>query len=68
MAREYETNPRGHTWQLDEDGKIDIFAYDGDTHNGPACVTCGYSFCHHCTRGRALVECKNPDSEGGKHG
>jgi hypothetical protein len=47
----YVDNPRGHVWKLDEDGEIDYFGYDGDVHNGPLCVNCGYGFCHHCVRG-----------------
>lgn len=40
--------PLKHTWKLDEYGNIDDFAYDNDTHNGPSCVKCNYSGCHHC--------------------
>lgn len=48
-AYPYETETRGHVWKRESDGSIDIFAGgDDDRHNGPACVNCGYSFCHHC--------------------
>jgi len=44
--------PRKHKWRRHEDGEIDIFAYDGDTHNGPACEACGEGFCEHCEGAR----------------
>ena len=51
MARRYETENRGHEWQRNEDGSIDIFAYNhADPHNGPRCVKCGYGFCHRCEK------------------
>ena len=37
-----------HKWRFDKDGKIDEFAVDVGYHNGPECVRCGESFCHHC--------------------
>jgi len=52
MPHTYIDNPRGHRWETDEDGDIDIFAYNPeDPHNGPRCVKCGYGFCHHCEDG-----------------
>lgn len=47
-GRPYEVEARGHEWLRNDDGSVDIFGYDGDTHNGPRCVKCGYGFCHHC--------------------
>lgn len=44
----YIKNTRGHEWAVDEDGEIDIFAFEIGMHNGPQCVKCGYGFCHHC--------------------
>lgn len=45
----YEENPRGHEWQRNEDGDVDVFAFNPtDPHNGPRCVRCGYGFCVHC--------------------
>jgi hypothetical protein len=48
----YIENPRGHVWVKDEDGEVDILAFDVETetqgHNGPRCMVCGYGFCHHC--------------------
>ena len=37
-----------HTWQEDEKGKIDIFAMNDNTHNGPRCIVCDYAECWHC--------------------
>lgn len=42
--KKYESE---HTWRLN-DNEIDIFGLDEGYHNGPICVVCGYSFCHHC--------------------
>jgi hypothetical protein len=47
----FEENPRGHIWRLDEYGEIDLFGLDYDNHNGPICVVCEDSFCHHCQAG-----------------
>lgn len=53
--REYEVNNRGHKWVTEEDGDIDIFAYNpSEYHNGPRCEACGYGFCHHC---QSLPDC-----------
>lgn len=38
---------KGHSPSVDEFG-LDIFAFDGDYHNGPACSVCGWSCCWHC--------------------
>lgn len=37
-----------HKWCHDRDGYIDIFAFSSGHCNGPRCVRCGESFCHHC--------------------
>lgn len=37
-----------HEWYLDENGEIDMFAYQEDYHNGPVCKNCGYFYCEHC--------------------
>ena len=39
-----------HEWKRDEDGTVDVFGFDADTHNGPVCVRCGYGYCHHCQK------------------
>lgn len=39
---------RKHSWEKDERGKIDIFAYENGYHNGPCCTICKSSFCMHC--------------------
>ena len=49
----YELNPRGHVWRKDPDGTVDIFGLEVGNHNGPICINCGYSFCHHCQQGPA---------------
>lgn len=54
--RDYEQNPRGHIWKIDQDGSIDIFGVEYGNHNGPICVNCEYSFCHHCEIG-PKVDC-----------
>ena len=46
-GKDFGTWPK-HVWQLDDDGEVDNFAYDGDKHNGPRCTLCDYSYCHHC--------------------
>jgi hypothetical protein len=52
-------NPRGHVWKKDEDGDFDAFAHEteGRYCNGPECVNCGLSFCHHCHGDWPLEEC-----------
>ncbi len=52
LARKSYMSPHnmGHVWKRnDYDRGIDIFGFsEGDHHNGPVCVNCGYGFCHHC--------------------
>jgi hypothetical protein len=46
--KSHPTHP--HRWQgkkFDPDD-TDTFAWDGDPHNGPRCVDCGFSFCVTC--------------------
>jgi hypothetical protein len=38
----------GHVLALDDEGKVDRFAYSEGFHNGPVCTRCGDSFCIHC--------------------
>ena len=47
-VEDWEINTHGHIWQKDDDGSINIFAFESGNHNGPVCIKCGYSFCHHC--------------------
>lgn len=50
--------PTGHEWVLDEDGRVDIFAFEaGDHHNGPHCTRCDEGFCHHCEPDIYKAEC-----------
>ena len=60
--REYTRDPRGHTWMVNGDGEINIFAFEHGWHNGPACVVCGYGFCHHCRSGPE-VDCPTPATQ-----
>ncbi len=38
----------GHELIRDENGQIDIFRLDANYHNGPECVLCHETWCHHC--------------------
>ena len=46
-----------HQWKKKPDGTIDDMASEWDTHNGPCCERCWYSYCHHCQDGPD-VKCK----------
>ena len=46
----------GHVLVLDDDGKIDSFAYSDGYHNGPSCSACGMEWCHHCRH--SINKCK----------
>ena len=43
-----------HKWELDDRGRVNLFALDEDFtegwggHNGPRCTVCGLTFCEHC--------------------
>lgn len=40
--------------------EIDIFAYEADSFcNGPLCLTCGRTGCHHCNPQMYDEECPN---------
>ena len=57
----YEADNKGHEWKTnDYDGGVDIFAFEIGNCNGPMCIKCGYSFCHHC---RELPEAECPVKE-----
>ena len=66
-----------HKWQLDpdmdgllnsddrynQDGKaIDIFAYESGYCNGPKCMVCGYTGCHHCDKDMYNMSCPGEES------
>jgi len=53
---DYETHPKGHKWETDIEGNVNIFAFEHGYHNGPVCVKCGYGFCHHC-KDEPEIEC-----------
>lgn len=50
-----------HVWREDARGSIDIFALEYDIHNGPRCVVCGRSACHHCEPGIYAEPCPGGD-------
>lgn len=50
-------NPRGHSWQLSDDGTVDFLAYAPNGHNGPICTTCGYYYCVHCHTDGPTTDC-----------
>jgi hypothetical protein len=55
---------KGHTPSVDEDdGWLNIFAYDVGQHNGPGCSTCGWACCWHCDDIKDIPECTNPALE-----
>lgn len=55
----------GHKLRRDEDGDIDSFACDADTHNGPACEICEEGWCVHCEWKKMdkLKPCSGPPPE-----
>jgi hypothetical protein len=58
-------NDNGHTWKLDKDGKVDEMAVDvddedGNSHGGPLCSVCGYSYCAMCYPEGAPESCPKP--------
>lgn len=46
----------GHELVREKDGSVDIWQLDYEPHNGPACVKCGESWCHHCQG--TIIKCK----------
>lgn len=58
-------NCRGHVWETEDDGDINIFAMSEGHHNGPKCIKCGYSFCHHCSDG-PKQDCASGDPQEGR--
>ena len=49
-----------HLWAKDENGDIDMFAFEEDYHNGPRCTKCDDYFCAHCTPNWAETKCSIP--------
>ena len=47
-----------HSWKKDDDGIIDLFAWDSGYHNGPVCERCGAAPCMHCTPDYDNKKCK----------
>jgi hypothetical protein len=48
---------KGHSPKMNEDGSLDIFAHDADTHNGPGCTACGWRCCWHCDKPKDIPAC-----------
>ena len=48
MTYEQQLEAAGHVLKRDEDGEVDNWVMDWDYHNGPGCVNCHDSWCHHC--------------------
>lgn len=48
-----------HDWRLHWTGEIDFFAFDEGMHNGPECMRCRESFCHHCYPEKMDEDCYN---------
>lgn len=53
-------NDRGHVWTPNGYGGIEFEM--GDSHYGPICVRCGYSFCAACDKG-PLEDCEPDDAK-----
>ena len=48
MTYQEKLEAAGHVLKRDEDGDIDIFVLEYGFCNGPGCINCGDSWCHHC--------------------
>ena len=60
----HELHPsRPHRSVLDEDGDVDEFVLECETHNGPECTRCG-SWCAHCEPARFSAPCEGNDDMG----
>lgn len=59
--RPWIADPKGHVWEKDGDGSVDVNAVSSYCHNGPRCSVCGYSFCEHCMVGDEIKPCSPPD-------
>jgi hypothetical protein len=49
-----------HTWRKDDDGSIDLMAWDFEYHHGPVCEVCGATPCINCTPDYDAEECPGP--------
>jgi hypothetical protein len=54
---------KGHSPEMDN-GEINMFVYggndpygSGDFCNGPACTTCGWACCEHCSTPESIPDC-----------
>lgn len=41
---------KNHTWEKEESGEIDFWAFEYGFCNGPRCARCGATFCRNCVR------------------
>ena len=48
MSFETKAELLGHRLYRNEDGSVDDWRLESDYHNGPECMVCGLSWCHHC--------------------
>jgi hypothetical protein len=55
-----------HTWRLNSDGDIDIWALDIDYHNGPVCIVCEEYYCHHCRPDCFELDCAGDQDAGSR--
>lgn len=46
----------GHKLRRKKDGRVDSFFLEYAYHNGPGCVLCHKSWCHHCRDSVELCE------------
>lgn len=46
-----QTVPGGHMFSLGMDGEVDEWVREDDHCNGPGCVACDRTWCHHCSSG-----------------
>lgn len=48
---------KGHSLKREDDGTVDIWAFDEDYHNGIMCIKCYDSWCYHCRDSAIDCEC-----------
>lgn len=50
-----------HNWEKDENGNVNEWAWEANSHNGVFCVDCGKSVCVHCDPNyMELDDCTGP--------
>ena len=63
VVREKLIERNTHLFDLDESGKIDVFAFEFEFHNGPHCRKCGRYICEHCEPDYLTQKCEKPHYE-----